>query len=44
MRTLVTSCMLLTHTMISQDREEDSVGTADGRLELHDPILQKQLL
>lgn len=34
----------LPHMLIFQDREENSVGAADGWLELHDPILQKQLL
>lgn len=28
---------------VEQDREEDQVGTADGWLELHDSLLQKQL-
>lgn len=31
-------------SFLAQDWEEDSLGFANGRLEFHDPILQKQLL
>lgn len=41
-RSGVTKMMMV--MVIFQDRKADSVGAADGRLELHDPILQKQLL
>lgn len=30
--------------LMSQNREEDTMGAGDGRLELHDQILQEQLL
>lgn len=36
--------MVLNFMFIFQDREENTLGTADGRLQLDDPILQKQLL
>lgn len=36
--------LLLNFMFIFQDRKENTLGTADGRLELNDPILQKQLL